>query len=417
MTQGVLLMKNLKSKKVIINASAAVVALILAVVLVTCASGRKSTIAFYGLGDAQIKGIESVIDSIAEQKHLHFEYIVYDSEKKLESQIPLSGKPRLLFTTSGYAVNTAVKDVPKKAGVSPELTSGMTSSLRGAVKYNSDQTKITALPILSSHNEVDIETAAFRNSGMAAINTWKDVEDFIRIQKRKVEYPVMFAGSEPSLFLDMLGSLTEAIEGAEAYGQAVEILKSGEKKFDAVKLADELSANPDSPLITTVKMLSNWYKLGYIHPGTFSFKMNDLEAFAQSKLVNVMFMPLENHRTFNQDAISRFTSIYYPSSRTANSRVFTGKTIFALPLSKAKDAETLVSALISKENEEKLSRATGLAPVLAQCRTPDKQADDARYWIAATAAPLAGLSNEVYLTKEQKTKLAAELAARIRYGN
>ena len=84
---------------------------------------------------------------------------------------------------------------------------------------------------------------------------------------------------------------------------------------------------------------------------------------------------------------------------------------------KSKDAETLVSHLVQKEYQEDLSRASGLAPVLAQCRTPDKQADDARYWIAATTAPLAGLSSEVYLSKEQKTKLSAEIAAKIRYGN
>ena len=63
-----------------------------------------------------------------------------------------------------------------------------------------------------------------------------------------------------------------------------------------------------------------------------------------------------------------------------------------------------------------MSRATGLAPVFAQCRTPDRQADDVRYWVAATNAPLAGLSREVALSKKQKDELAQDLAAKIKFG-
>ena len=403
------------SKKIIIVA--VIVALIATVSIVTCATSTTRTIAFYGISESQISGLKTIITEICEKEHLSFEYVVLDSEKRLENQIPLSRKPQILFTTAGYPLESALDIASKKGGVEPELTAGMTSSVRSAVRYLDLSQKIIALPIVTSHYEVDIETAAFRNSGMRAINTWKDVEDFLKIQKRRVEYPIVFAGSDSDTFLDMIGAFCESIEGADAYEQAVDILSEGAKHFDAIKLAKELCDNPDSPLITTVRMLSSWYKNGFIHPGTFSFKNADVEAFAQSKLSSVLFMPLEQHRVFNQEAISRFTSIYFPSSRTASSRVFTGKMIYAIPMIKSKDAETLVSHLVQKEYQEDLSRASGLAPVLAQCRTPDKQADDARYWIAATTAPLAGLSSEVYLSKEQKTKLSAEIAAKIRYGN
>ena len=70
--------------------------------------------------------------------------------------------------------------------------------------------------------------------------------------------------------------------------------------------------------------------------------------------------------------------------------------------------------LTLEEIQENLSRGTGVAPVLAQCRTPDKQANDARYWIAATTTPLPGLANEVYLTAEQKKVITAEIIARIK---
>ena len=81
---------------------------------------------------------------------------------------------------------------------------------------------------------------------------------------------------------------------------------------------------------------------------------------------------------------------------------------------KSAQSEKLLTALVSKAQQEQLSQATGTAPVLKQSRTPDKQSDDARFWIAATTVPLAGLSNEVFLTKEAKITLAAEIAAKIK---
>ena len=125
-------------------------------------------------------------------------------------------------------------------------------------------------------------------------------------------------------------------------------------------------------------------------------------------------MSLEDHRAASQKTISRYTSIYFPSEHGANARVFTGKTYYAIPMVKSAKAASLLSEIVTPETQEALSRATGVAPVLAQCRVPDKQADDARYWIAATTVPLPGLSNETYLSKQQKASLAAEIASRVK---
>ena len=44
----------------------------------------------------------------------------------------------------------------------------------------------------------------------------------------------------------------------------------------------------------------------------------------------------------------------------------------------------------------KLADDTGLVPVLANCHVPDHQADDIRYWIAATNAPLVPLGDAIF---------------------
>ena len=401
------------NKKVLI-----VVAIALAVVLIVggvliFAPSQNFTVAFYRIDGKQRQGITDVINKIAEEHKFSVVFNQYDSEKSLDSQLLLSKKPNLILTTGGFAVSSAVGSASKKAALSSDISGGMTSSMRSAIKQKDD--KIFAVPFLSSHFEVDIDTQEFRDSSVKNINTWNDMEKFMLDQKKRKDSPFIFAGGEHDTFLDMIGAFAESLDGLSSYTQAAKILKENEKDFNAVKVAALLCDEPDSPLATTIKTLKNWYLRGLIHQGVFSFKSTDVDAFADSRLASILIMSLEDHRATSQKSISRFTSIYFPSEHGANSRVFTGKTYYAVPVKKSSKNQILLSALLSQTYQENLSRATGLAPVLAQCRTPDKQADDARYWIAATTAPLAGLSSEVYLTAEQKKTLAAEIISRIRY--
>ncbi|WP_294429634.1 hypothetical protein [uncultured Treponema sp.] len=405
--------KNTKiNKKVLLIALASFLIIASVLLFIIFSPSRTYTVAFYKVEDVQRHGITATIKKIAEEKKFAVEFIQYNSDKSLEEQVPIAKKPALVITTSGFAVDEAIDKASFRSAVPADFIQGMTSSMRSAIKQ--EDGKIQALPFLSSHYEVDIDLAEFRNSNTKQINTWKDVEKFMREQKRKQDAPMVFAGGNPDDFLDFAGAFAESLDGAPSYGDAVQILKNNKKNFNPVRTAIQLCDEPDSPLATTVKQLKSWYKSGFIHPGVFSFQTNDVEAFASSRLSSVLFMSFENHRQVAQKTISRYTSIYFPSENPANTRVFTGKSYFAVPLTSSEKTRILLPELLSTSNQEALSRSTQVAPVLAQSRIPDKQADDARYWIAATTAPLAGLSNEVYLTKQQKIALAAEIASRIK---
>lgn len=401
--------KSANSKKYVI-VSAIFIAILAAISLFIFLLPRDYSIAFYRIEDQQRQGIISVIDSLGIKQKIT--YITYDSDKSLKEQIPLTKKPDMIITISGFALDSAIDRASGNASLSDSLSTGMTSSIRSAIR--SQNGKITALPFLSSHMEADIDLREFQNSETKQINSWRDVEKFMKEQKKRKDSPMIFAGGTPEFMLDFMGAFAESLDGIDSYNQAVKILTDNSEKFNPLRVAIRLCDEPDSPFATSIKHLKGWYKQGFMHPGTFSMTKNDVEGFASSALSSVLFMSLENHRSMSQNAISRYTSIYFPSERSANSRIFTGKTYFAIPLKKSNTSAIIAEGLVNNDIQEKLSRTTGLAPVLAQCRTPDKQSNDARYWIAATSAPLPGISNEVYLTKEQKTALAAELAARIR---
>lgn len=410
------------NRKTILAAS--IIALVLVVFSVLAAiifSGKKNTVAIWGLEKPQSLAVKSEIEKISKEQNLALEVQILDGEKSLSSQLMIPAKILAVITTKGYGTETAESKASKNSALSADLTLEMTSSMRAAAKITKnekgekDDGKISVIPLLSDNLEIDIATQAFRNSGMSAISTWSDIENFSRIQKRKIEFPLVFAGADGKFFLDLLGGLAEAFDGQDSYKKAKEILKNAAgKRFNAAKLADELAQNPDSPLITSVRTLKNWQKNGILNPNTFALSKKDVNAFVSNNLASGFFMSLSDHRNFGSK-ISNYSSIYLPSENNAAARCFTSATICAVPIKKSKPVEKLIKTLVSQEGQENLSRATGLAPVLAHCRTPDKQADDVRYWIAATNTPNAGLGNEIFFTPSQYRQLAKELAAKVMY--
>ena len=379
----------------------------------------KPVIGFYGIDPATQNAICTVIENWSGEKNgSKFKFKTLDSAKTLESQLFLGTKPELLFTTSGSSVKIAAHSASKNAALTSELLAKMASSFRGAAISGKKNGTVAALPLVCGHFEISVNTTAFRNSGMKAIATWDDIEKFLKIQKKSLSNPLIFAGKDPEVFLDLLGALTEALDGAEEYEKACALIEEAkEKKWKASALAEELCGSYNAPLYTAAKKLSEWFTQGLLSRDCFNLTGKDVNAFLKAKLSSVVFMPLYAHRTVEQDAIKRFSTIYFPSERSPGTRKFTGEIIYGVPQKKNSLNSRLALYLASEAGQEELSRATGLAPVFAQCRTPDRQADDVRYWIAATNTPLAGLSRESDLTQKQKTELAQELAAKIKTGN
>ncbi|MDY2843368.1 MAG: hypothetical protein SOT81_05220 [Treponema sp.] len=413
--------KKINKKTILASAIIALVLVVFSVLAAIIFSGKKNTVAIWGLEKPQSLAVKSEIEKISKEQNLALEVQILDGEKSLSSQLMIPAKILAVITTKGYGTETAESKASKNSALPADLTLEMTSSMRAAAKITKnekggkDDGKISVIPLLSDNLEIDIATQAFRNSGMSAISTWSDIENFSRIQKRKIEFPLVFAGADGKFFLDLLGGLAEAFDGQDSYKKAKEILKNAAgKRFNAAKLADELAQNPDSPLITSVRTLKNWQKNGILNPNTFALSKKDVNAFVSNNLASGFFMSLSDHRNFGSK-ISNYSSIYLPSENNAAARCFTSATICAVPLKKSKSVEKLIKTLVSQEGQENLSRATGLAPVLAHCRTPDKQADDVRYWIAATNTPNAGLGNEIFFTPSQYRQLAKELATKVMY--
>jgi len=248
---------------------------------------------------------------------------------------------------------------------------------------------------------------------MNSISTWDDIRTFNRIQKKYNDYPVAFAAKEYDLYLDLLGALTEAFEGTESYSNAAEILKNGNKKFNATAIVNSLCNSENAPLKTSVDYLSSLYKDKLLNPNCFNYQNADMLSLMKARIAPTVFMTFDAHRTVDSNTIKHFSTIYLPSDKSPSERTFTAPVIYAVKMKKSSPLDFIFEELVKNETQEQLSRDTGLAPVLARCRTPDHQADDVRYWMAATNPPLAGLSREADLTRSQKQQICDLITTKI----
>lgn len=366
------------------------------------------TVGFYNTTESIQQALTKLTQEYADKNDKNIAFYNFDSENSFYEQVQ-KHKLDLIFASDGYAVKNAVSAASEGSSFSDIDLSGLFSTMVESAKTK--EKKYNAIPLIFDNFEIDIEISAFKMSGMKAIATWKDIAEFSQIQTGKTDYPVSFAGVEPVLLLDLFGALGEAMEGKEAYDKAAEILiqaaNSGD--FDAEEIVKKLFIYPDAPIPYSMYYLQQYVKKGYITPAAQYLKHTDINSYIQQRVTNLFFTTLSTHRTYDPKAVARYSSIYVPSNTRPEQRHFTANITFAVPVSKKADNEALVQELISTASQASLSQMTGLAPVLANCPTPDKQSDDARFWIAATSTPVAGLGHEAELTEEEFKQLALEI--------
>lgn len=362
-------------------------------------------VSFYKVDSASRDALKIVLADIAEQKDIK---ITFNEVGQLPASAKTKVKSDIVITSAGYGVKQILEFKQEKSALNSEILKGLFQSMKDSVIYKDND--IQAVPLFFDNLEINIEKSEFKTCGMKGINTWKDIEKFCGIQKNKIEYPVAFAGAEPVLLLDILGAIGEGLDGYDSYLKAADIFNNADKEnFDSVSLARQLLVEPDAPLKNTFSSINNLFKQGYMNPASTKFINRDINSFAQARRVNLFITNLSTHRKMDTNSVERYSSIYVPSRNNSVNRHFTANITYAVPMNSNKTVHTIFEELLSVNNQEQLVNATGLAPVLAMCKTPDQQSDDARYWVAATEAPVAGLGHEVDLSAEQLFQLAENI--------
>lgn len=406
-------------KCIILLISAFLLILFAALILIVSISSKKPVAAFYGISERNQKQIVSVLQTTHTRKNkksLPFEIVSLDSSISLERVLKKSKKPDLLFIESGLNKDYAEKLSEKKSGgISVSLLNGMTSSIKQLVEEKKQ--KIYSVPLLIDNYELDVNLEKFYSSNIKQLNVLSDLEKLAKVTKSSTPSPIVFAGADDERLINFFGALIEAVSGSETLNSAkIKISnKIAEGKVSQNDFYDLLTGLTGSrgELNDTFKILKNWQNQGLLPKNITSITTKDISAFLQADLSTAAFMTLSDHREIERDIISNYSSVYYPAIQQNVPRSFTSPVIFAVPLSKDKVSQKAVYKL-SDELQTKLSAATGLAPVQANCPVPDVQADNVRYWVAASGTPVTPLAQSLFVSKQQQNSFAEALRSLLR---
>lgn len=400
-------------KKIIFLVVALIVFLIALSLAIIGISSHRPTAAFYGVSESTQKQIEKVLQSTAAKKKgrfLPFNIVTLDDSVSLENALKKQ-KADIVFVYRGknsdFAANRAVK---KHTVFDIELLRGMTTSARKTAFLENE--KVAAVPLLIDNFELDVNAEKFQASNVKTLSTLGDLEKFARITKSSTPWPIIFPAGDNDFLINIFGALVEAVSGKSASIEGKEkiaqLINSGRANYNSyVEALKELCAEGNA-YAETYKLLKDWTQKEILPKDIYQITVRDMKIFMQSDIVAASFLNLSEHRTFERPVISRYTSVYIPAATETSARSFTSPILLGITLSKDKVARSSLEKLAG-EFQSQLSFATGLAPVQASCSVPDVQADDVRYWVAASDEPLPALADWLFATKAQKNTFAEAL--------
>lgn len=403
---------KLSFKHIIVAISSAIIFFIVVFFILLSLLNKKPVAAFYGIPENTKDGIISVLQTThirRNKKSLPYEIIVLDNSLSLKESLKKSKKVDLLFINkslnSEYATSIAEK---KDYGFDNSFLSGMTTSIKKMAP--SYKNKISGVPLLIDHYEIDVNTDSFKKSKIPSITFWQDIELLAKKTKNSNISPILFAANDDETLINTIGALVESLSGFLTWNSFVNKIIQFNQQDSTSNYSELLNQmiQKDGELFDTISLIRKWHDLGLFPKDIGYIKFNDINAYMDANLTTITFMKLSEHRTINYKIISKFSSIFYPYSKIEAERHFTAPIILAISLSKNKIVNNSVQKL-SNSLQTNLSTATGLAPVLANCNTPDKQADDVRFWIAASEVPLQSVSDAAFLTQKQKKLFAKTL--------
>lgn len=407
--------KSFSLKKIVIITSIAIIALIFLLLLILSIASKKPIAAFYGISEANIKGITKVLQTTHTRKNKKsapYEILVLDDTTSIGNAIKRSKKkPALLFIYNGANAESVInQNVKKKLGFEPSVIEGMPTSIRQITPIFNK--KVIGVPLLIDNYEVDVNVAKFTASSIENINVLSDLENLAKLSKSSTMAPVIFAGGDDITLINTFAALAEALSGKDAVESAKlrikQSIKSGKSSQSAFyELLKDLCA-PEGEFYEVTMLLKNWMTYGIVPKNLYHMNFTDVRSFLTSNLSTICFMTLSEHRLFQRNVISKFSSIYVPGKDMNNERNFQAPVILAIPMKKNKVINKSIE-LLTNNLQTQLSSATGLAPVQANCGIPDHQADDVRYWVAASGKPLPAFSDAVFINKPNKTSFAQAL--------
>ena len=400
--------KKVKTQKIrYIGLCCATILLIAAGIILFINRPKKPAIGFYKVSE---KIQKAVLDALNAQSYKDFDVIQFDLEKPLYEQKKLVKKASLIIfnkdieTTDFFEQNAKPLEMTYTEGFPSTLQASFTVHKKNEASY------VNILPILFDFYEIDINREFFNQSGMKSIDIWDDLAETCFHEKSLSQYPLILPAGEDNLFLTYLGIIAEALCGYEEYEKMIDDFSSikytsGKSREEKLNELLQKYAKEGGILETAIKEVGSFIRSGIIPEASLKFNSQDVLFFINNSLCSNCFISLSQHRKITNEAVKNLTSIYCPSKEFTPERKFAAEQLSLSLLRKDKVSKQIAKDL-ADSLQSALSGSTGLAPVQKNCEVPDHQADDVRFWLAASKGPVMPFA-KVFKSDEER-KIAAD---------
>ena len=364
-------------------------------------SDNNNKIAFYRVSPAFQTTVIDILNinlnSSTEKKQKPFEAIILDDNLSLEAQKKLLKNCATLiyindFQTSDFLENNLAK--PVELSFAGGFPSSIVNSLN-IKKSGKNEDSIKIIPFLYDFYEIDVNYAIYNQTGMKSLEVWNDLMEAAFLEKKLTKSPLIFAGADDKEFLNVIGLICEALCGYEAYEKMI-------KHFNL-----ETALMEDQPLGITIKEINGLLNSGIVPKETLKFYPDDILFYMNYELNGMSFLKLSQHRSLSHSVANKYTSIYCPSKEFTTERKFASEQ-YSISLLIKNDKTTQLLKQLTDSLQAELATRTGLAPVQKNCAVPDHQADDVRFWLAASSGPVMPFAN-IFPTDLERKNVAQQI--------
>lgn len=409
-------MKMKLNRKKIIMITAAVILLGLGIAVpLLCRSSATVKVAFYKIPQEQEELIKSlIIDSQTADEKIQIKFLEDDDTKDIVTH---SKKADILFTKMGLAADRSVESIPKKKIRNTLFDSSIiagTSISAAEFALNtagSKDGKVSQIPLFFDGYEMLISIQALGETKTEAITSWTDIETFASKAKSAAS-GIAFAAGDADTLLGVISVVTEAFDGKEKYNSVIEKIRAYDGPMPNLF---ETLLQEDDAFHDTMERILSWKKKGIFNTELLKISKEDFFTIVERYRTAIIIMPLSDHRKLSMSTAkymttlpihSNETNFYFPSMRPLNTRSAMTSAVAMIPMTTSSNAKDAVKFLLGTDAQENIAFRTGLAPFLANCKIPDMQSDDLRFWIAATSEPSIPMEHAAFDDEKKKEEFA-----------
>ncbi len=358
---------------------------------------RAPVIAFYRVPDGVRNAIVSEAEESGAFRETDFRTLVLDETRPLAAQTRRHGSIQLLFLEDGRAAALLAE---RSAAIPNGVGKALPLSFRESARLAGES---YAVPLLADHFEIAWPKALFERLSLPPPRTTAAFLDAVKAATGQVRSPLVCAGSDDRQLLFLVSAMVSARYGPDERERLVTALRDG------VSFAEALSS---TRLRDVLGELVSWRETGALHPEWLKFRERDVQGFMAEEYAAMAFMSLSAHRRVPLKTIVRHESQFFPQeSFTAKNElvapVYVGMALDSGP--RDSPARDFLFSLVGPKPQGRIAARSGLAPVALLAETQDRQAEDVRYWIAASARAVPDVATAAYDDPQRITDLAREI--------